>query len=335
MPTNKHASIRYQALDKCFRNPGRNYFIDDLIDACGAALREYSGDGSSVSRRQIFDDITYMESSQGWSIELERHKDGRRVYYRYKDLNFSINSQPLNEREEYQLREALLTLSRFKGMPQFEWVDELAVKLEQGLGLANTKQNIIEFEQNQYLKGLEHITPIYEAIQNQRALTITYQSFKSEQPSSLVFHPYYLKQYNNRWFCLGVSDEYTNLTTLALDRIEVIEVSKAKFRVNENWDFEEYFEDIVGVTLNIEAEIQEVVIKVDTKLYPYLITKPLHESQRSSKTEDGGLIKLSVIPNYELESLILSYGPRLEVVKPVELRDKMKKTVAQFQQLYH
>jgi len=30
MATNKHATIRYQALDKCFRNPGRRYYIDDL-----------------------------------------------------------------------------------------------------------------------------------------------------------------------------------------------------------------------------------------------------------------------------------------------------------------
>ena len=40
MATNKHAIIRYQTLDKCFRNPGRTYYIDDLIQACNDAIYE-------------------------------------------------------------------------------------------------------------------------------------------------------------------------------------------------------------------------------------------------------------------------------------------------------
>ena len=42
MATNKHAMIRYQALDKCFRNPGRKYFMDDLVQACNDALYDLS-----------------------------------------------------------------------------------------------------------------------------------------------------------------------------------------------------------------------------------------------------------------------------------------------------
>jgi hypothetical protein len=41
MATNKHASIRYQTLNNCFRNPGRNYYIEDLIKACNDAIYDY------------------------------------------------------------------------------------------------------------------------------------------------------------------------------------------------------------------------------------------------------------------------------------------------------
>lgn len=68
MATNKHATIRYHALDRCFSNWGRRYYIEDLIEACNAALNEFSGVEDGVKRRQIFDDITFMESEQGWSI---------------------------------------------------------------------------------------------------------------------------------------------------------------------------------------------------------------------------------------------------------------------------
>ena len=57
MPLNKNATIRYQALDKCFSDFRHRYYIDDLIDACAEALIEYTGH-DSVSRRTVFEDIT-------------------------------------------------------------------------------------------------------------------------------------------------------------------------------------------------------------------------------------------------------------------------------------
>ena len=113
MPTNKNASIRYQALDKCFGRTNKKYFIEGLSEACNEALYEFNGmnkntgERSSVKRRQIFDDIRYMESEAGWQIQLERLKEGKRTYYRYKDPNFSIKLQPLTQREAEQLGAAI------------------------------------------------------------------------------------------------------------------------------------------------------------------------------------------------------------------------------------
>ena len=97
MATNKHATIRYHALDRCFANTGRRYYIEDLIEACNVALCDYTGIDDGVKRRQIFEDINFMESEQGWSIPLERCKDGKRVFYRYEDSTFSIKNQAIND----------------------------------------------------------------------------------------------------------------------------------------------------------------------------------------------------------------------------------------------
>ncbi|MCX7745260.1 MAG: WYL domain-containing protein, partial [Flavobacteriales bacterium] len=99
MSVNKHAIIRYQALDRCFRNPGRMYFWEDLLEECNKALLDFDPSCKGIQRRQLFDDIRFMESAAGWSIPLARHRYGKRVYYRYEDLSFSINNQPLNELE--------------------------------------------------------------------------------------------------------------------------------------------------------------------------------------------------------------------------------------------
>jgi predicted DNA-binding transcriptional regulator YafY len=326
--TNKHAIIRYQTLDKCFRNPGRRYYIEDLIEACNNSIYEFTGTDIGIKRRQIFEDIKFMESPQGWNIPLEHNREGHKVYYRYADKSFSINNQPLNETEENQLKEALLTLSRFKGMPQFEWVDEISARLDSGLGLSHNADKIIEFDQNNYLKGLEHITPIYNSILYKKAINIEYKSFKQDANQEIVFHPYFLKQYNNRWYVFGKNDVSQFIMNLALDRITTIQESKKKFIPNKSIDFNEYFEDIVGVTLSNEGVVQNIVLKVSNLLFPYIQTKPIHGSQKVK--EQGAshtLVSLDLIPNYELESLILSYGEGLEVLQPKSLREKIKKRI--------
>ena len=298
--------------------------MENLIEACNNSLYNYTGGDSSVKRRQIFDDIKFMESSQGWNISLAKLKEGRKVFYRYDDKEFSINNNLLNEREELQLREALNTISRFKGMPQFTWIDELSAKLEQGLKLGNRKDVIIEFEQNQYLKGLEYITPIYEAIQNMMNLEIDYQSFKQEEPLQITLSPYFLKQYNNRWFLFGISAGHENLTNLALDRIVSIISINESYIENKSIDFEEYFDDIIGVTVN-NNKVQEIKLKIQNELWPYVKNKPIHGSQKRIKKEeiDDGykIVQLKLSINYELKSLIFSHMDSIEVLSPKDLRD--------------
>lgn len=335
MATNKHAIIRYQTLDKCFRNPGRKYYIDDLIEACSNSIYEYSGSNVGVQKRQIFEDIKFMESSQGYNAPLERCRDGHRVYFRYEDRSFSINNQLLNETEEIQLKEALLTLSRFKGMPQFEWIEEITARLDSELGLSGLHEKIIEFDQNSYLKGLEFITPIYNAILYKKVLEISYKSFKQDNALSIIFHSYFLKQYNNRWYVFGLNDESGYIMNLALDRMTIVKEIKRKFVPNETIDFNEYFEDIVGVTIDNDPAVQKVSLRIINALYPYIKTKPIHGSQKEKeKSDTHTIITLDLIPNYELESLILAYGEGMELMEPKSLRDKIKKRVSLLEKNY-
>lgn len=325
MAITKNAIIRYQELDKCFRNPGRKFYIEDLLENCNEAITKLDPNSSGIKIRQLYDDITFMESSQGWSIPLDRIKDGRKKYFRYEDLSFSINNQPINDLEAEQLKSAMMVLKRFKGMPQFEWINELLPKLDDTFKLSQHSDNIISFDRNEYLKGTEHLSPLFNAILYKQALQITYQSFKSDTEQELVFHPYHLKSYNNRWFLFGKSGNYENLTNLALDRIKEIKDSEAAYLENGTLDFEEYFEDIVGVSKLADEKPLKIELYATTKVAPYIKTKPLHGSQRKIEdSEDGFIFSIEVIPNYELEQLLLSYGEAITIIGPPDFREKMK-----------
>ena len=65
MAVNKNAQTRYHVLDKCFSNPVKKYFIQDLIDAIEKVLLEIDPDSNGIKRRQVEEDIKYMESAKG------------------------------------------------------------------------------------------------------------------------------------------------------------------------------------------------------------------------------------------------------------------------------
>lgn len=325
MATNKHATIRYHALDQCFSNPGRKYYIEDLIEACNNALYEYTGTLDGIKRRQIFDDIKFMESEQGWSILLDKVRDGKRVHYRYSDKNYSIKKQAINESEANQLKETLSILNRFKGMPQFDWMEEMLVRLESTFNLKTIINPIIDFEQNPYLKGLNFFSELFNAIHYRKVLNVCYQSFKQENPIEICLHPYFLKQYNNRWFLFGLNETKNSISNLALDRIiEVNEVNK-QFIENEIIDFEEYFDDVVGVTVIENLKPIKVVLQISKELFPYIASKPIHGSQKlKERNDEGAKIELLLQLNYEFISLIFSYGEQVIVIEPDELRKTIK-----------
>ena len=325
MAVTKNPLIRYKILDKCFRNPYKRYFIDDLIEACNVVLMEIDPDSKGISRRQILDDIAFMESSEGWGIDLIRHRDGKKVYYRYEDTGYSINNMPLNEVEVNQLQSAMQILNQFTGMPQFGWVNEMLPKLQQGISTTDSQNQIISFDSNQYLKGIEHLSVLYNAISFKTVLDITYQDFKSENPYHIVLHPYYLKQYNNRWFLFGMNDENKNTHwNLALDRIQQIEPVSQKYKADKtNW--EEYFDDIIGVTVPEDAPIENVMLQFSGETGKYIYNKPLHGSQIAKWLNTSLLeVTMKLKLNYELERLILSYADSVEVIMPKSLKSTIK-----------
>jgi predicted DNA-binding transcriptional regulator YafY len=325
MSTNKNALIRFKVLDNCFRNPGKRYFIDNLIEECEKVLADIDPESKGISRRQIFDDISFMESSEGWEIELERHKDGKKVFYSYKDISFSINNMPLNEVEINQLKDAVDILAQFKGMPQFEWVSELVPKLRQGISLGESEPKLMEFESNEFLKGKDHLGILFNALRYKKPLAIKYHPYQDESPFDLILHPYFLKQFNGRWFLFGFNPVSKKTDwNLAIDRILEIDELSIKFIENTEINWEEYFEDMIGVTKPEGQEIQTVTLHFFGKTGNYIQTKPLHGSQKGNWINPNIFeVKLEVIPNYELERVILSYADSVKVIGPAALSEKI------------
>ncbi|MEM7162569.1 MAG: WYL domain-containing protein [Bacteroidota bacterium] len=326
MAQNKNALIRYKTIDKCLQNKYRNWTLNDLIEACSDALHEYEGRDINVSKRSVQLDIQLMRSDKlGYNAPIEVYD---KKFYRYADENYSITDIPLTENDMNVLTETVEMLKQFKDFSLFSELGGIIHRLEDKIHTEKTNQSaIIYLEKNENLKGLEHLDALYQAILKKLCLNLSYQSFRAKKPGEVVFHPFILKEFNNRWFVLGKKGANSQVMTLALDRILKIDFNLDIPYLNEEFDGDEYYKDTIGVTVMNDSQLKEIEMKIDKHNAPYVLTKPFHHSQEILETDAKGniTIRIKVHLNFELERLILGFGDAIQVLKPRQLKQRIKK----------
>lgn len=321
MPRTKNALIRQRVIDRCLSSIN-DYSIKDMMDACNKEL-EFIGEHPVTAMNTIREDIEQIMANYPDANVVSR-RVGRNIFYSYEDRSYSIFNIPFNDDEVAQLTQTLSILSRFEGMPQFEWMNDFIDRFKSSLKLSQSNEPIVGFDDNIDLRGRSHFALLFTAISTKQVLTITYKNFKRDVEQKFIVHPYYLKQFNGRWFLIGYSSNINKLSLFAFDRIVSVENSHTEFIHNTEYDFNEYFDDMIGVTKPDGAVIEKVVLWVSTQRWPYVETKPLHGSQKViSKDADGVLIQIEVYINRELEQLILSFGKDIKVLEPIYLRDRI------------
>lgn len=328
MPVNRNALIRYRTIDNCLKNRQKRWALEDLIDACSEALYEFEGIDKGVSRRSIQMDIQLMRSDKlGYNapiVVLEKK------YYTYEDPEYSITNIPLTDQDLERLTEVVEVLKQFKGFSHFQELGGMVQRLENKIYSAKTHQEpVIDFERNDHLKGLEHIDALYQAIINKRAIELHYQSFKARSANAFNFHPYYLKEYRNRWFVLGRKKKHADIMNLALDRIISIKPAEEKYVVRENFDLTDFLKDVVGVSVNKNGKAEKVIFLADNQTAPYIRTKPIHHSQQEEAVlPHGVLFSLFVQLNFELERELLGFGNKVKVIAPERLKRNIREILA-------
>lgn len=324
MPVDKQVLLRYQVLNDCFRNPYREYDIDDLVDACSEAMRRKLDMTAGVSKRTVQNDIANLQLPP-YSIRLdETFYRGKKRLYRYTDTNYSLPMYRMNDGERHKIQDAIYVLKDFEGEPLYDWARTVLMQVEGGL-LNETTKSVVSFQTNPDLKGLNLFNELLQAILSKRVLKITYAPFGKDSYQERIY-PYHLKQYNDRWYLIAQAVGYDTLANFALDRIESFEEVPLKYK-EADVDFEEYFDDVIGVTVPAD-EPEDIIIKVTKKRYNYIKTKPLHMSQRVvEEGDDYAVISINVKVNNELEAQLLSFGSDVEVLKPASFRTRISEKI--------
>lgn len=328
MSANKNANIRYRILDKCLKDMTRLYTLDDLTEAINEKFDDMLL--QPVSSRTVSEDLRNLMERMSFNAPIKKFRlEDKKCYYRYSDPDFELFSNVISEEDIERL---VKLFEKFRGLPQMEWMEETITRLKTRNGIGGRADKIVSFECNDRLQGLEYLSPIVDSAMTRKCLSIDYRSYKGTVLHKTI-HPYYVKQYNSRWYLFGLDDEFNNVYPLALDRMTGVRRSRTKFRKNTTTDFNEYFHDIIGVTRDESRSVEEIVLRFSPQRFPYVVSKPLHLSQRIVSA-DRCEVSISVRPNKELEQKLFSFGPDIELISPAWMRQEFAKKIAETAKKY-
>lgn len=296
---------RYIWLIDTIRDNGPISFkgISDKWEECSLNDRR----GEPLSNRTFFNHLEAI----GEMFEIEIKCDRTRGYYIVNDNDLKRN-----------------------GIKQ--WLLE-SLSLNNLLNESRNMRDRILFEK--IPSSQKWLTTIVKAMQEGKAIEISYKSFWRDEESTFVAYPYCLKLFKQRWYMLATSDGYDDLWIYALDErmINVVQTDQ-EYSIPENFDAEEFFSNFFGVIIGTDWEPQEVKIKVVNNQVRYFDTLPLHISQlkvEEESDEEYTVYKYHLAPTHDFKKEIMSWGASVEVLSPEDFREEVRAEVDKMLENYH
>lgn len=335
MSTNKHALIRYRVIDRCLRHVDQQWNWQTLAEACAEEIEQIMNDQVSLSERTIKGDLRNMRNDKALGYFAPIEYDRKEKSYYYSQRNYSITESPINKSDRTQLNQMISLMRQFTGFTYLQGIGNIIQKMELLVfeSLKKEKQHV-HLDQPANIPGQDWLDQIYKTIANDEALIINYQAFGKDAYEAII-SPYLLKEYKHRWYLYAYNHEKKGMRTYGLERINHIKNSIAEFIPNTFFDPSDFFNDLIGVSLDPGSKKVKIQFQVGKGSINYIKTQAIHHSQRLIREEDhSAVFQIEVFPNYELESTFLSFGETIRVLSPSNVVKSLQHRVQQMNALY-
>jgi predicted DNA-binding transcriptional regulator YafY len=329
MPANKYALLRYRIIDRMIGNKYSPFpSKEELRSSCEESL--YGSHGDNISISTIEKDLKAMREEAELAYYAPIKYSKLEKGYFYEDPDFSIEDIPLNDDDLEAIKFAATTLFQFKGISLFNQFESAIDKIFNRLNITTDVQDtnlndFVQFDAEVNFKGKEYLQPMLDAIRKQNVSIMSYQGFNRDTPSKAIIHPYFLKEFNNRWYLLCFHTGKEKIITYALDRIKAFSVDEDTFfQVQKSFNRKKYFRHCFGIT-HLDDEPCDVLISFKPLQGKYIKTQKIHPTQKIVlENDDEVRVSIKVNPTFELVEKLLSFGANAKVLEPLELRDRVR-----------
>ncbi len=209
---------------------------------------------------------------------------------------------------------------------KFLEIVSLANIFSESLQDSNKILDYVSFDDSKYFKGIENLKDLLIAINQNRKIKFVHENYELHTLKEYQITPLLLKEYENRWYVIGVPEGMNEIRTFGVDRLSRLTVSKlSKIKKKVFIKQINNFKNIIGLNFE-DGKPEKISILVDELHIKYMKSLPLHQSQviHSKNPENKHQVDFYLIPNYEFMTQILKMGDAVEVISPTELRDEIK-----------
>lgn len=197
-----------------------------------------------------------------------------------------------------------------------------AEQISNNLNTNNNSLSFIEFENKAAIETIPNFKTILEAIQQNVPISFKHYSFYHLKEEEYTLKPYFLKQYQNRWYVIGETEK--GYRTFGIDRIENITIGTEKFKAKTE-EAKDKFSNVIGLNYK-DHKLEKIQLSFHISQKPYIVSLPLHHSQKEINADNGKTfdIELRIHPNFEFRQQVLKYGSLVKVVEPKWLVEEIK-----------
>lgn len=186
----------------------------------------------------------------------------------------------------------------------------------------------------------DNLQVILEAMEQNRRISFNYIKYYNnpEHKPELIegAEPYCVKLFERRWYVLCHTNKLTDkgMRTLSLDQISDLKLLKSTFKLPKNFNAEDYFKDVYGITTGMNGAFSTIKVKVDAARANYIRALPLHHSQEEEQHEEYSIFTYKLRPANDFYQALLHEGEFLEVLEPAEVREAMKEKIGKMMKRY-
>lgn len=318
--------IRMEKIHYLLSRHGAKYSSDELIQEL-KRLDVY------ISKPTLLNDLEAMRKEGARIPDITKGQHGRKYYYEsefdFKKLHIL---HELTKEERDKISALVDLVSSIKGLPEVSIQGLVHLK-----GFVNQHpRKIISYEENPCDDYMHIVNELFEHIAKREIITFSYDGYHHPH-RRVTLHPRQLRQYDLRFYLIGLDDSTNKIQHFPIDRIKDIKVVSNSYWCDDNHFIddsmiEELYRDVVGVTIPENSTVEEILCWISDIDYKYATTRPLHHSQITVSSEeskvlrnkykvpnDGFFIRFKCMVNYELKRELIGYGKGLIVLSPSNL----------------
>ena len=167
------------------------------------------------------------------------------------------------------------------------------------------------------------IDTLTDAMFRQETCQVQYHSFHDDQIKSFLIDPLHFFERDGGLYLFVRATKYGHIRVLAVERIIAIESTKETFIPPDDFDAEALLKGAFGIIYDDPITVK---LRFSPDTARYIKERKWAEDQTFSDQPDGSVIlEMSTSGWFEVKRWILSFGPRAELLEPLEMREEVRK----------